>query len=367
MSKYCPRIHHGLTLTDITKNSVSYSACCWANDTITTDKTVDFFHPSLVKLRTQNQQQHLPQSYCYKCTQQEDTNKKSMRLGYVETHGNETFDANIQYLDIGIDYTCNLACVTCGPDLSTTWRKELGIKGYPVRPKLDNFFQEKLDTLNLSNLREIRMWGGEPFLTLTHRKILEYIRSRVDASQVNLMYNTNGTQRIDDETKRLIEEFKFARISFSIDATGKQFEYLRYPATWSQVEENLLWWRENLPHNSMLSLTVTASILNVLDLEKVFEWHKQHFSKSKFGDDIEIYVHQAFGKYGLESMPPEMIAYFKSISNYCQPWLQQVSLLGKNAYNLKLVLEDLAKNDQRRNLNLADVFPMVAKFINYPQ
>ena len=365
MSKYCPRIHHGLTLSNITRDSLSYTVCCWDDKTIASD-TVDFFHPTLVELRSKNQQQQLPLAHCSKCVLQENTGgKKSMRLGYLETHGAETYDASIQYLDINIDYTCNLACVTCGPELSTTWRNELKIKGRDVRPDLEEFIQTKLKSLDLTHLREVRFWGGEPLLTLTHKKILEYIKSCVDPSQVKLMYNTNGTQRIDQDTKKLIEQFKFARISFSIDGIGSQFEYLRYPANWSQVEENLLWWRENLPHNSMLSMTVTASVLNVLDLNQVFEWYQQYFSKSVFGDDIEIYVHQAFGKYGLESMPEPMIQHFKSIDNYCQPWIQDLAMLGKHKHNLKLAVQELKTNDQRRGLDLAKVFPEVAEFINY--
>jgi MoaA/NifB/PqqE/SkfB family radical SAM enzyme len=332
---------------------------------IQTSDQVDFFHPNLIELRDKNQLQTLSTSFCSKCIVQEQSNKKSMRLGYLETHGEETYDPSIQYLDVNIDYTCNLACVTCGPGASTTWRNELGIKGVDVRPNIDNFIKTKLQTLDLSKLQELRMWGGEPFLTLTHKQILQHLVDHTDVSQIRLMYNTNGTQRIDQSTRELIEKFKFARISFSIDGIGNQFEYLRYPAKWNEVEENLFWWQKNLPHNCMLSLTVTASILNVLNLDSVYNWHKENFSKSVFGDPIEIYTHQAFGIYGLESMPDAMIKHFKSQSNYCQPWIQQLKILGTQQYNLKKVQEELQKNDQRRNLNLAEVFPEIAKFIQY--
>ena len=365
MSKYCPRIHHGLMLSKIDKQSLSYSVCCWADQLIRTSDQIDFFHPHLIKLRVENQQDTLPNSFCAKCIVQENSNKKSMRLGYLETHGKETYDPSIQYLDVNIDYTCNLACVTCGPYSSTTWRNELGIKDVDVRPNINNFIKTQLQTLDLSNLKELRMWGGEPFLTLTHKQILQYLVEHTDVSQIKLMYNTNGTQRIDQSTRELIEKFKFARISFSIDGIGNQFEYLRYPAEWNKVEENLFWWQENLPHNSMLSLTVTASILNVLSLNDVYNWHEQNFSKSVFHDDIEIYTHQAFGIYGLESMPDTMIKHFKSQPDYCQPWIQQLSLLGLHQYNLKKVLAELKKNDHRRNLNMATVFPEVADFIHY--
>ena len=365
MSKYCPRIHHGLMVSKINQQSLSYSVCCWAKQLIQTSNSVDFFHPDLTQLRVKNQQHILPEFFCSKCIAQEQSNKKSMRLGYLETHGKETYDPSIQYLDVDIDYTCNLACVTCGPELSTTWRKELGIKGVNVRPNIDNFIKTKLHTLDLSNLRELRMWGGEPFLTLTHKQILQYLVDHIDVSQIKLMYNTNGTQRIDQSTRELIEKFKFARISFSIDGIGSQFEYLRHPAKWNEVEENLFWWQKNLPHNSMLSLTVTASILNVLSLDDVYNWHEQNFSKSVFGDDIEIYTHQAFGMYGLESMPDAMIEHFKSQPNYCQPWIQQLKILGTHQYNLTTVLVELQKNDHRRNSNMTAVFPKVAEFIQY--
>ena len=365
MSKYCPRIHHGLMLSDIEKNSLSYSVCCWADQLIQTQDKIDFFHPDLVDLRAKNQKQLLPESFCAKCVVQEDTGKKSMRLGYAETHGEETYHTDIQYLDIDIDYTCNLACVTCGPKYSTTWRNELGIKGIGVRPNIGDFIKTKLQKLDLSSLKELRIWGGEPFLTLTHKQILQHLVDSTDVSKIKLMYNTNGTQRIDQSTKELIEKFEFARISFSIDGTGDQFGYLRYPAKWTEVQENLFWWQQNLPHNSMLSLTVTASILSVLYLDQVYDWCKQNFSKSVFGDDIEIYTHQAFGIYGLETMPDSMIAYFKSKTNYCQPWLQELSILGQQQHNLEKVISELSKNDHRRNSNLATVMPEVAEFIQY--
>ena len=362
--KYCPRIHHGLTLSDISDTGITYAACCWAQESINEANLLKFNHPTLVKLREENASGSLPQTYCKTCITQEHSDKKSMRQGYLETHGAETYDDTIQYLDINIDYTCNLACVTCGPDLSTTWRNELKLPGRQVRPNLEQFFNNHIKTLDLTHLKEVRVWGGEPLLTNTHVKILELIIEQGNAANVKLMYNTNGTKRIDEKIKKLIEQFKFARISFSIDEIGDQFEYLRYPAKWNKVEENLLWWKDNLPHNSMLSFTVTASVLNVLTLDNVYNWWSKNFTKSIFGDDIEIYTHQAFGIYGLESMPVEMISRLQSIDNYCQPWIQSLKTSG-SADNIKKINDTLRANDIRRGQNFALVFPDAASFLGY--
>lgn len=364
-NNYCPRLHHGLVLDNISRSNLTYSACCWGNESISTEQQVDFAHPDLQRLRKINLAGQLPSPHCNACISQEAAGSNSMRTGYLATHGPATADSSLQYLDINIDYTCNLACVTCGPALSTTWRNELGIVGRDVRPNLDQFFRNTLDRLDLSQLREVRMWGGEPLLTLTHKRILEYLCQHTDPSNIRLMYNTNGTQRIDQDTKQLIERFKFARISFSVDGTGQQFEYLRYPAVWTEVEKNLLWWRTELPHNSMLSMTVTASLLNALYLNSVNDWYQANFTESKFGDPIEMYVHQAFGLYAMDAMPDKMIEHFKNIKNYCQPWIQNLATLGTDCQRLEEIKQELRKNDLRRGLNLSRVMPEVADFIGY--
>jgi MoaA/NifB/PqqE/SkfB family radical SAM enzyme len=364
--KYCPRIFHGLTLSSTPQKSIYYSVCCWSDRPINSlSGKIDFHHPQLTELRKKNQQGELPYDHCSSCIEQEKSGKKSMRLGYLEMDGvHENYDVSLQHLDINIDMTCNLACVTCGPELSTTWRKELKIKDLSVRPKIREFLEENFSKIDLSMLKEIRIWGGEPFLTHTHKKILEFIAEKVDVSGIRLMYNTNGTCKIDQETKELIEKFKFARISFSVDGIDEKFDYLRYPAKWTEVESNLLWWKENLPHNSMLSLTVTASLLNVLYLDEVFEWHKKYFSESKFSDPIEIYVHNAFGQFGLENAPRPMIEYLQSMENYCQPWIQKLRLPPENT-DIETIVRELRELDHRRKINLQTALPLTAKFLNY--
>ena len=363
-SSYCPKIYHGLALSNITNTSVSYAPCCWIKDPIT-DFSVNFYHNDLTNLRQFNRQDILPVLKCQACISQEAAGAQSMRQGYLITHGKHTVEPSLQYLDINIDYTCNLACVTCGPELSTAWRNELGIKNISIRPKIDQFLETQLEPLDLSELKEVRLWGGEPLLTDTHKRLLKYITTRTDASKIKLMYNTNGTRLIDDYTKKLIEKFKFCRISFSIDAIGEQFEYLRYPAKWKEVENNLMWWKHNLPHNAMLSMTVTASILNVLEFNSLFEWQQKNFSKSIFGDDIEVYVHQAWGTYGLEYMPEKMVTHFQSMQNYCQPWLQKLDFLGSASHEVDNVTQQLRIIDQRRKVNFANVFPQASTFLNY--
>lgn len=363
-SLYCPRIFHGLTLKNITRHSFDYSVCCWFKDVVKNPDSINFHHHILQDLRSVNQQGHLPMPQCSGCIIPERAGSASMRNGYVDIHGPATYDPVLKYLDINIDYTCNSACVTCGPTLSTTWRRELKIKGPSPRPLIDKFL-ESLDSLNLDQLEEVAIWGGEPFLTNTHIEILEYFVAKGLAPQIRLMYNTNGTRRINDQTRELLEKFKFVRISFSVDAINDRFHYIRYPAHWNEVENNLLWWRENLPHNSMLSITVTISLLNAFYVNEVVKWHQENFAFSKYGDPIELYSHPAEGDYGLEYLPQQAAHYLKSINNHALSWVQNFQDIGKKTHLLHKTLDLIRQNDLRRNLDLAQFCPEVAELIGY--
>jgi hypothetical protein len=76
-------------------------------------------------------------------------------------------------------------------------------------------------------------------------------------------------------------------------------------------------------------------------------------------------VHQAFGQYGLEYMPNNMVTYFQSMQNYCQPWLQKLDLLGSASHEVDNVIQQLRIIDQRRKLNFEKVFPQVSVFLNH--
>ena len=371
-SNYCPRIFHGMSLHSLTDTSVDYSVCCLTSKTIFGPEIADD-HPVIQNLRAANKQNLLPYDYCKTCIEQEASGNHSLRLGFAELHGEPTYDNSIQYLDINIDRTCNLACVSCGPASSTTWRNELRNAGQEyfkvqTRPQdLEQFIKKRFDKLDLSKLREINIYGGEPFLTNSHVAVLEYIVDLGIANQVRLHYNTNGTQRIKDSVKKLMEMFEFVRINFSIDAVGSQFEYIRYGAKWDSVQQTLLWWKNNLPHNSMLSITVTVSVLNALCLNELSKWKHEHFDKTIFGDPIEIISQPAhLTPVKLENMNTELQDYIKNF-NYDPEWkwLKNSSLLAANAGNLEKLLNWLQVVDQRRNLNFALIDPVTSKLLGY--
>lgn len=63
---------------------------------------------------------------------------------------------------------CNLGCVMCNPELSSTLRTEAGLAPLPSR--YDDQFFEDLEPL-LTELKLAKFLGGEPFLAPEHKRV----------------------------------------------------------------------------------------------------------------------------------------------------------------------------------------------------
>ncbi|MBI5783960.1 MAG: sulfotransferase [Rhodocyclales bacterium] len=88
------------------------------------------------------------------------------------------------------------------------------------------------------SLREVYFTGGEPFINRQVNKILATLIERGDNERVVLQFNSNFTS-IDASLLETLRRFPTVNIAVSVDATGSDFEYLRYPAKWDRVAANI--------------------------------------------------------------------------------------------------------------------------------
>ena len=86
--------------------------------------------------------------------------------------------------------------------------------------------------------------GGEPFMIKDHFKILMHCVEKGYAKNIDIHYNTNGTQLPPQEIFDLWSCFKHVEVAFSIDDVGEPFEYQRHPAKWREVNQNLIKFKE---------------------------------------------------------------------------------------------------------------------------
>jgi radical SAM protein with 4Fe4S-binding SPASM domain len=164
-------------------------------------------------------------------------NIRSDRYYYLKALSNvpystyDTNDTSLHTVDMRWRNTCNLACVYCGPELSSTWAKELNVDIAVDETQLAKTKQYVLE--NASNLKNVYLAGGEPLLMKENIELLD----RLDPS-CEVRINTNLTNLKSPVYKR-VSKFRNVHWTISVETMGAEFEYIRYGAKWNVFLENL--------------------------------------------------------------------------------------------------------------------------------
>lgn len=277
---YCPEIHHGLFLHTSGVDGVHHGPCCQSTTVSIDNNSFDFNNSNFLNQLRQENLQGIRSSVCNRCWQAEDNGNKSKRQSSLEfpinKHGLEIFEYNV-------NWACNLTCIMCSPHFSSSWAKELGITNY--QHQIDRRKNQIVDSIDFSNLKRIHFNGGEPLINNDHVRVLEKID---DISKTKITYNTNGTQLPSNQAIKCWEKSQMVRLFFSIDATDKSFEYIRYPGKWNQIIENINWYIKNSPTNVMFGLNVTFGAYNILEAVDLHNWFEQYLVTNREGDKSDF-------------------------------------------------------------------------------
>lgn len=312
------------------QNLTQIGPCC-----LSPTQTVQFvdFHQDayLNQVREAWQNGQFPTA-CEACQKQEINGQRSRRQGsnqWYQDHGLDNQQVELVRLDYWTGDQCNLACVICGPDWSSTWKQELNLPRQEQKVIINQAWQD----LDLSQLKFVHFNGGEPLLSKEHVKFLQAIPN---PAQTHLNYNTNGTVIPSTELIKIWQKFALVQLDFSIDDIEQRFEYQRYPAKWSELLKNLEWFRLHAPHNCMFSVNTAVGVLNYQTLSDLQHWLKQNFHTNRFGDLIEHRQQPVYGLLGLEN------------------WLEK----RKEIFNF------LETCDQRRGISWKRVFPNLVDLLS---
>jgi hypothetical protein len=132
-------------------------------------------------------------------------------------------------------------------------------------------------------VRYFEFTGGEPFMIPEHFELLQYAVDKGFAPNIDIHYNTNGTQ-YPEEHLHLWKHFKHVEIAFSIDNVGARFEYERYGAKWDEVESNIKKFKVYKDQNKNIDIQIcmTVNTLNVYYLEDLCNWVNMNGFDSHF-------------------------------------------------------------------------------------
>lgn len=264
--------------------------------------------PYLVEIRNTWQSGQWP-SACVRCEQAECSGQSSRRINsnqWYQDHDVNNADTELLRLDYWTGDTCNLACVMCGPWASSAWKSELRLPLEQRRLNTNDYWQQ----LPLHTIRYVHFHGGEPLLSPQHQEFLAAIPT---PQQVHIYYNTNGTVRANTKLLDLWARFGLVQIDFSIDDIGDRFNYIRYPAQWSTVCENLEWYKQTMPGNCMFAVTTVVSVLNRRYLEHLQTWLAEHFLHSRFQDPVEHRVQDCEGVLDYRQVSPDTVQYLDEL------------------------------------------------------
>lgn len=285
---WCPEVYRSIFVDQYNNDQIRVAPCCQASTAIESVETFDFKTSSHLQNIRQQFDQGLKPTACDRCWTAESRGQKSRRQGAIEFFNLPLQETTVvlEAIDWNATWACNLACIMCGPYLSSTWAKELSMTPEALKVLGRKFRkQNKIqDVLDWSHIKKLHFNGGEPLLNTDQLNIL----NRVDLSQLTISYNTNGTIYPDDKLIDLWSQTKLVKLFFSIDATGPQYEYIRYPANWAAVSNNLLRMRQELPSNVMFSFNCTVGCYNVFEMIDVWKWFDTNISTNREGDPSDF-------------------------------------------------------------------------------
>jgi len=201
---------------------------------------------------------------CLRCYAEEAKGMNSKRIEEIKNYPEYTIDVarevtdNIGYMkDVQLEFvelrlgnTCNVACRTCNPASSSKWRNDYDalqkattfqltdyntMEGFRW-PERDGFWEDLLQ--HCDRVKTFYINGGEPTLIKEHFRFLERL-VELGKTDIKLWYNINMTN-MNDKVIDLWKKFDHVKISCSIDDLGDRNHYIRYPTKWNDVEKNFL-------------------------------------------------------------------------------------------------------------------------------
>ena len=374
--------------------------CCLAEEEIVDNNgnKFDLNNASFVNIQHSNYMQNLRQEFldqkqpgaCRKCWREERAGRTSKRmhtldrLKHMLPDQTWTADAKpLMFLDLKLGNICNLKCRICGSWSSSQFAvEELANLGpqedrktnhhylmlkQGAWPRENPTFWKEIDQV-IDQIRYIEFTGGEPFMIQEHFDMLQGLVDRGIAGNIEIHYNTNGTQYPED-ADAIWKHFKLVEIAFSIDDIGERFEYQRTNAVWKEVCRNIGWFRTLREHYTNIRLQVcsTVNVCNVMYLEELANWIDQQ----SFDFVYWNMMHEAY-YFSISTLPESAkqevkqqlesanVGLHQTEFNRIIDFMMRGASLDGNILRLKI-----ADLDSKRNQDLTQIEPKFAQIINY--
>ena len=308
----CINVYKSIRFT----NSGDAAFCCksenWLDDTsgnkcnISTHSMDSALNGNLATEIRNDLENGVRHSNCKKCWDEEDAGIPSKRIldndRAMEYWGKDFLTDNVvepAIVELNLGTLCNLKCRICGPWSSSQWVKEHFAvntekehqtkerkKDYMQQVKVwqGNFEDDSPTWKNIEDslpyLKQIDIYGGEPFMVEKQWEVLQKSIDLGYSKDQTLHFNTNTTIYSEKHVE-ILKQFKNVLISLSIDDIRERFEYERHPAKWDLVSENIEKFLKlnSDNHNISVVACITVNNFNVFYLPEIID----HFDSIGLG------------------------------------------------------------------------------------
>jgi MoaA/NifB/PqqE/SkfB family radical SAM enzyme len=382
---WCVNAFHGMS----GNNDGTTKLCCmYKADELNDPKLVlgeqsidEHFNSRVFKLVREDLDAGVRNSRCNYCWHEEDAGRKSKRMRDNEKYSRRAEPyKDLAYLELNLGNTCNISCRTCNPYISSGWMKEAYDTGntggtYKEFAQMfkkfhqsydeDSPFWEELKS-RLPDIKQFDFYGGEPFMS---KKMWELLKTAEDtgvAHDIELHYNTNGTH-FPLEEMQAWRSFREINVSFSIDGIGDQFEYMRYPAKWAEVDANMEKFLQLGKEfgNIYFSWCVTLSASNIYNVPETLEYYYKKYAGQNVGMYLNLVhwpIHHNIGSLPIEIKKAVEQRLLSVPKEYTQAWEHipgVVNFMNNGTSDLQEFdnfLKTTATSDKYRNQNFKETF-----------
>lgn len=334
-----------------------------------------------------NLTQGIKDENCSKCWKEEAQGIESARLYEIKRlseYESSYTVPEMKYVDVALGNQCNIKCRSCNPNDSSLWAKEyydINLKESSITfrdfkkektflEKDDSRFMKELLSKDLSKVKHLGFFGGEPFLMKSTWRILKFLIDNNYSQNINIVFDTNTTIW-DEDKSRILENFKEVRLKLSIDGTQEVFEYLRHPAKWKNVLdniENIVAWRDQDSSKRIVTIFSTIGSYNIWNIEDILK-----FADKKNVEFLINPVHEPVS-ISLLSMPNSVKKYFRQrvsdlITRYPQHRIQLAKLTDYYLVDSDIdsdwsdFAKEIGTRDNYRNESFQKTFPEYYSFI----
>lgn len=315
-------------------------------------------------------------SSCDFCYKREKSGLESKRLRENKKYGvkyddiGKYTDLNLTSVELRLGNICNAKCVICHPGSSSKWNEDINSdivnlkEGYNKHIisntwfRQDEFYKELLH--HSSNITHLWFNGGEPLLIKEHLKFLLYLVENSLSKNIELEYHTNGTL-ITPKIINLWNNFKFVKVTLSLDDIKERFYYSRFPLKFEDVEKGI---KLLVDSNIHYDIIPTINLLNVGNSTEIYEYFNKKYNKECQFNYLRFPNFQ-----NISNLPEYYKQQILNLSRLPTYLLEQLryelyTLENKGMYKAIQFYKAL---DKQREVVITDYLPEFKELINYEQ